>query len=109
MRHILQETSKLEKGWDGYGDAIPVNPAVITLIGKVLDTCRPDYLVEWMLAPNVNGTMLLEQDDAAISIAPRQFSFYAENGDNYIDGEGLESTVPVLINTIKKINLFMQE
>ena len=53
--------------------------------------------------------MLLELDDTAISIASKEFSYYAENGDKYIDSEGIETSVSNLISVVKKINAFMQE
>ena len=109
MRQRLQESAKLEKGWDGYGDAIPINPIVIDKIKLFLESCKPSDLLEWSLFPNINGTMLLEQDDAAISIASKEFSYYAENGDKYIDSEGIETSVSNLIAVVKKINAFMQE
>lgn len=109
MRKRLQESAQLEKGWDGYGDAIPINPAVIDKIHLFLEVCKPSDLSEWTLSPNVNGTMLLELDDAAISIASKEFSYYAENGDKYIDSEGIETSVSNLISVVKKINGFMQE
>ena len=64
--------------------------------------------IDWSLFPNVNGTLLLEQDDAAISIASSQYSYYAEKDDNIISAEGKETTVDNLLDTIHTINAFMQ-
>ena len=109
MRQRLKDFANLEKGWDGSGIGIPLAPAVIKLVEKLLDACKPEDLMEWRLFPNVNGTILLEQDDAAISIASKQFSYYAERGETYIDGDALHTTVSALVATIRKINHFMSE
>ena len=79
------------------------------MLNHFLERCKASDLSEWMLFPNVNGTMLLEQEDAAISIASKEFSYYAENDGKYIDGEGLKTSVNGLIDVVKKINVFMQE
>lgn len=109
MRQRLKDFANLEKGWDGSGIGIPLAPAVIKLVEKLLDACKPEDLMEWRLFPNVNGTILLEQDEAAISIASKQFSYYAERGETYIDGDALRTTVSALVATIRKINHFMSE
>ena len=107
LKKRLKEFEKLEAGWDGYGDAIPVKKETIELMRAFLMSCRPADVSEWKLFPNVNGTLLLEQDDAAISIASKEFSYYAENGNNYMESEHQECSVAALIDTVRSINSFM--
>lgn len=109
LKRRLKELSKLERGWDGYGEALPIVPATIDLMTKFLYSCRPSDVVDWTLSPNTNGTILLEQKDAAISISSKQFSYYAENGEEYIEDEGLDSDVANITEAIRKINFFMQQ
>ena len=109
MKRRLGDYEKLEAGWDGYGDAIPVKKETIDFMRAFLKVCRPADVSEWRLFPNVNGTLTLEQDDAAISIASKEFSYYAENGDKYMESEHNACSVFALTDTIRKINSFMQE
>ena len=108
MKRRLKEFSKLEAGWDGYGEAIPIVSDTVKLMESFLKSCRPSDLEDWSLFPNVNGTLLLEQDDAAISVASSQYSYYAEKDDKVISAEGKETTVDNLLDTIHTINVFMQ-
>ena len=108
MKRCLKEMENLQMGWDGE-EAIPVKIETIEMIRQLLKEIRPSDLSDWSIAPNVNGTILLELDDAAISIASKEFSFYAEHGDNCIDAEHQPSSVKALIESIRRINSFMQE
>lgn len=109
MKRRLGDYERLEPGWDGYGDAIPVKKETIDFMRTFLKGCRPADVSEWRLFPNVNGTLILEQDDAAISIASKEFSYYAENGDKYMESEHNVCSVFALTETIRKINSFMQK
>ena len=106
MRQHLDDIAMLKEGWDAYGEAVPVNTVVINHVRKILSRCKPSDLSEWRLSPNVNGTMLLELDDAAISIGIDSFTYYAEVEGKDIGEEYLPFTVDGVINTIRKINSY---
>jgi hypothetical protein len=108
LKRRLKEISSLKDGWDGYGEAISINPKTIRVMGQFLKCCNSADLEEWRLSPNINGTLLLELDDAAISISSNTLSFYAEKGDNMLTEEGIESTPENISSTVRRINSFMQ-
>lgn len=107
MKRRLKEMENLQQGWDGEG-AIPVKKETIELVRQMFKEIRPSDLSDWSISPNVNGTILLELDDAAISIASKEFSYYAESGEHYMDAEHQECSVKALIETVRRINSFMQ-
>jgi hypothetical protein len=108
MKRRIKEIENLQYGWDGE-NAMPVNRDTIEMIRQVLKKARPSDLSDWSVSPNVNGTILLELDDAAISIASKEFSYYAERGERYMESEHQKCSVDALIETIRRINTFMQE
>jgi hypothetical protein len=107
MKKRLVEFSALKAGWDGYGEAIPISNVAIRNTKQVLDNCRPSYLTEWRLFPNVNGTILLEVDNAAISIGDESFTYWFEADGKDYGEEYVKFSVSGVVNAIKKINSYV--
>ena len=109
MKRRLKEFAKLKAGWDGYGAALPIVPTTIDIMLQFLRSCRPSDVEDWTLSPNTNGTLLLEQTDAAISISSKLLSYYAENAEKYIEEEGLDCNIENIAKAVRTINVFMHQ
>ena len=107
MKNRLVEFSKLKAGWDGYGEAIPISPKAIKNTEQILTACRPSTLTEWRVFPNVNGTILLELENAAISIGDDGFSYWFEADGKDFGEEYVNFSVDNVVTAIKKINSYV--
>lgn len=107
LKHRLTEFSLLEKGWDGYGEALPISSHIISNVRQVLDACKPTDLLEWRLFPNVNGTLLMELDAAAISIGEDSFTYWAESMAKDLGEENVPFSVTSVVDAIKRINAYV--
>lgn len=107
MKRRLKEFASLEAGWDGYGDAIPVSSIAISHAQQIINACRPSDLSEWRLFPNVNGTLLLELDNAAINIGDDFFTYWAESKGKDIGEEFVPFKVDDVVEAIRKINVYV--
>lgn len=107
MKRRLEEFAKLERGWDGYGEALPVSPVAIKHVSQVIDACKPSDLLEWRVFPNVNGTMLLELDNAAVSIGDDAFTYWAEVNGEDIGEELIPFSIDSVVRIIKNINSYV--
>lgn len=106
LKKKMADISLLGEDWDGY-EAEPVNPITLKNFKKALSACKPSDFADWTLSPNTNGTLLLERDEAAVSIASKEFSCYAEQGDRYMEENHRSFTVPALLDTVRRINTFL--
>ena len=106
LKKKLSDIALLEEDWDGY-EAERINPLTIKKFKKVLAACKTTDFAEWSLSPNTNGTLLLERDEAAISIASKEYSCYAEQGERYMEENHHEFTVTSLLDTVRRINAFL--
>ena len=106
MKRRLKEFANLQLGWDGE-DAQPVLPEVTTFMEQLLRSCNSLELADWALFPNVNGTYLLQRNNAAISIGQNEFSYFAEAKDNAIGHDHHPLTIESVIKTIETINRYV--
>ena len=106
MKRRLKEFSSLQPGWDGE-DALPVLPEVSAFIGKLLHSCSSHELSEWSLFPNVNGTFLLQRNNAAISIGKEEYSYFVESKDKAIGLDHQPLTIESVKSTIETINRYV--
>ena len=104
----LQQIETLENGWDGE-DALPVNPDILEFVRHLFNRCKPSDLADWMLFPNVNGTVLLQKENAGISIGKEEFSFFAETEDEDIGEDNVPLSIDAVKSIIKQINLYAAE
>lgn len=100
----LSDFQDYEQGWDG-DDALPLDKAVVRNFKEVLQKSEDRYLKGWVIYPERNGTLFLqnEQHDAGINIGCKDFSYFI-NHDGKVDGENAKKFTPsAVIDTIKKI------
>ena len=107
MKDRLKQIAALKKGWDGY-DGIAIKKATIDNFATFLDVCSPSDVSDWSLFPNTNGTLLLEQKNAAISISSKAFSYYAELPGKYMEAENQTYTLQSILETVRAINVFLK-
>mgnify|MGYP006873159005 CR=1 FL=1 len=105
LKSRLQQIKSLEQGWDGE-DALPANSHIADFVSHLLSHCKPSDLTDWSLFPNVNGTLLLQKEDAGISIGLDEFSYFAESEDGDIGEDKVPLTTEAIVATIKRINLY---
>ena len=105
--HLLESLSDFqdyEQGWDGE-DALPIDKVVIRNFKNVLKKSDDRYLRGWLLFPERNGTLFLQNDlyDAGINIGVKDYSYYI-NKDGEVIGENAKRFTPKgVVDTIKKI------
>lgn len=96
----LDELSKLEDNWDDDG-ALPMEKKVISNVKKFLEKTENGDLKEWTMFPDVNGTILLENNaGAVISIGNAEFSYTSPKSQ----GNRIRFTSSSLLKVIREIN-----
>ena len=86
-------------------DALPLNKTVIQNFKNVLRKSDDSYLRGWLLFPERNGTLFLQNNlyDAGINIGAKDFSYFI-NKDGKVTGENAKRFSPeAVIETMKKI------
>ena len=106
MKRRLKEFADLQPGWDGE-DAQPVLPDVTTFVGELLRSCNSLELADWSLFPNVNGTLLLQHKNAAVSIGKEEYSYFAEAKDKAIGHDHQPLSIESVMSTIEMINRYV--
>lgn len=106
MKRCLKEFSTLQAGWDGE-DAQPVLSDIIAFVGQLLRSCNSLELSDWSLFPNVNGTLLLQRKDAAISIGKEEFSYFAETKDKAFGHDHQPLSIESVMSTVEMINRYV--
>ena len=104
----LQQIETLENGWDGE-DALPVNKDILEFMRQLFNRCKPSDLADWMLFPNVNGTLLLQKENAGISIGKNEYTFFAETENEDMGEDNVPLSIDAVLSTIKRINLYASE
>ena len=106
LKRRLKEFSGLQIGWDGE-DAQPVLPEIAAFTGELFRSCSSLELTDWSLFPNVNGTILLQRKDAAISIGKDEYSYFAESKDKAIGLDHQPLSIESVMSTIETINRYV--
>lgn len=107
MKRRLKEYESLRAGWDGE-EALPVLPGIAQFVGELLRSCDSLELVDWSLFPNVNGTLLLQRRDGAISIGRVEYSYFAEKKESVIGQDCQPLSIDAVKETIEKINRYVR-
>ena len=96
----LDELAGLQANWDDDG-ALPIEKKVVSNVRKFLDKSQDVDLKDWAMFPDVNGTILLEnQSGSVVSIGNLEFSYTSSNGN----GRGIKYSPSSLLKTIRAIN-----
>ena len=97
----INELAELEKDWDDNG-ALPIGKKVIKNLKQLLEKSEDSDLREWVIFPDINGTILLENKsgDATISVGNTEFSFVSKK----IKGSNEKIKTDSLLKVIRKIN-----
>lgn len=106
MKRRLKEFAGLQAGWDG-DEAHPVLPDVTAFMSQLLCSCSSMELADWSLFPNVNGTLLLQRKNAAISIGLNDFSYYAETKGKTIGLDHQPLSIESVKSTIETVNRYV--
>jgi hypothetical protein len=96
--------SRLKDNWDGEG-ASHILQEVLDNIRKVLmfsDDC--DWRM-WTISPDVNGTLILQSDDAlsAISLGRDEFSYLSRHNDKRVAKSHIKFSVDVFLNIMRTL------
>lgn len=105
--HLLESLSDFqdyEQGWDGE-DALPIDKVVIKNFKSVLKKSDDRYLRGWILFPERNGTLFLQNDlyDAGINIGVKDYSYYINKNGEVIGENTKTFTTKGVVDTIRKI------
>ncbi len=99
----VDKISYLRDGWDG-ADAPSISAKVIENIKRIVDLCKNNDLIGWSIEPNINGTIFLRFNDAAISLGADKFSYYYKEGNKVFGKNKLSFSPNTVIDTIRMIN-----
>lgn len=99
----VDKISYLRDGWDGL-DAKSVSRKIIENIKHIVDDCKNNDLTGWNIEPNINGTVLLRSENAAISLGTDKFSFYYKTREKIVGQNKLAYSPSAVIDTIRMIN-----
>lgn len=104
LLECLSDFQDYEQGWDGE-DALPLDKDVIKNFKKVLQSSEDKLLKGWVIFPERNGTLLMQNTNAGagINIGSKDYSYYI-NKDGKIIGENAKKFTPAsVMETLKKI------
>lgn len=99
----VDKLSYLRNGWDG-ADAPSISTKVIENIKQIVDLCKNNDLIGWNIEPNINGTIFLRYNNAAISLGTDMFSYYYKVGNKVFGKNKLVYSPDAVIDTIRMIN-----
>lgn len=105
MKRRLKEFARLQHGWDGE-EAQPVLPEVVSFMDMLLHSVNSLEVSDWSLFPNINGTLLLQRNNAAISIGQNEYSYFAEGKDKVMGHDHQSLSIESVIKTIETINRY---
>lgn len=100
----IDKLSYLKYNWDGL-EALPINNDVIKNINATVRISKNKDWKGWKIEPNVNGTIYLRRNDAAISLGNNAFSYYIKDGGKVVGKNKIAFSPESLIETIQMINL----
>lgn len=103
LRHKarIDELAALKSNWDD-DNALPIEKQTIKNARVLIDKANEADLKDWVIFPDTNGTILLENktNDATISLGNKSFSFISKS----LRGSNQKYSVSALLNTIRTIN-----
>lgn len=100
--HVFQG---YKEGWDG-DNARPLSPKVSKHFLQLLGKSSEGDLMDWNIFPELNGTLILENEknSAQINLADKEFSYFKSQG-NQLEGENhIKYSDLNLLRTIRKLN-----
>ena len=100
----VDKLSYLQYDWDGMAE-LPINNEVINNINAVVQISKNKDWNNWSIEPNVNGTIFLRRNDAAVSLGVNAFSYYMKDGSKVVGKNKISFSPEALIETIRMINL----
>ena len=105
MMESLRSMSALQQGWDGF-NASPVSQHAIDNLFAVLGSCQDEDLYGWKAFPEINGSLLLQNNDlrAGINLGDETFSYFVIHGDSVTGGDNLSFTAPSFVSVLRRIS-----
>lgn len=105
MMESLRDLSALQQGWDGY-NASPVSHQAIDNLFAVLGSCQDEDLLGWQAFPEINGSLLLQNNElrAGINLGDETFSYFVIHGNSVTGGDNLSFTAPSFVSVLRRIN-----
>ena len=105
MHKKLDSLKTLREGWDGFS-AAPISQAVINNVKTALDYCTDDDLKGWRALPEINGTILLQNDGlrSGIHIGNNEFSYFAIHNDTVSGDDNIAFVIPQFLHVLRSIN-----
>ena len=101
----LSDFQDYEQGWDGE-DALPLDKVVIKNFKEVLQNSEDRYLKGWIIFPERNGTILMQNEryNAGINIGSKDYSYYINKNGKTVGENAKRFTLASVMETIKKIH-----
>lgn len=96
--------AKLKDNWDGDG-ASHILSEVLDNIRSVLMFSNDNDWQNWSISPDVNGTLILQSDDAlcAISLGSHEFSYLSRRGGKRIGDSHIKFTENSFLNVMRSL------
>lgn len=93
IKVTLDKLSYLRAGWDGL-DALPISVDAVSNVLQLLAESDNQVWKDWILEPNINGTLTLRSRShaSAISIGTDRFSYFVKNGRSITGSDNVPFT-----------------
>ncbi|MBQ1697028.1 MAG: hypothetical protein II075_04010 [Bacteroidales bacterium] len=100
----VDHLSKLKDNWDGEG-ASHILPEVLDNIHGVLMLSNDSDWQKWSISPDVNGTLILQSDDAlsAISLGCDEFSYLSRYNGKRVAKSHVKFSVDSFLNIMQSL------
>ncbi|MDD5861427.1 MAG: hypothetical protein PUD15_02560 [Prevotella sp.] len=101
----LSTFQSYKKGWDN-AEACPLSQKVSKNFIQLLGKSAEEDLSDWNIFPEVNGTLMIENEkkDAQINLAEKEFSYFHDDHGQILGQNHIKFTVPALLKIIRQIN-----
>ncbi len=105
IKVALDKLSYLKAGWDGL-EALPISKGVLTNVSRFLAISDNQDWHDWIIEPNVNGTVILRSISrmAGISIGNETFSYYKKEGKNITGRDGVNYSANAVLSVMRILN-----
>jgi hypothetical protein len=102
IKVALDKLSYLKAGWDGL-DALPISVKAVSNVLQLLAVSDDKIWQNWVLEPNINGTLTLRSRShtSAISLGADRFSFFVKNGRNVAGSDNVPFSAEAVIRIMQ--------
>lgn len=105
IKIALDKISYLKAGWDGL-DALPIAQEAILNVLQLLSVSDNHVWHNWLIEPNINGTLILRSRShlSAISLGADSFSYYKKEGRNIKGQDNMPFSAEAVVGIMQSLS-----